>query len=60
MKVYNLRGELVRTLHSGEFQVQDFRWDGADERGKGVASGVYVVKAETGSNQLTKKIALVR
>ena len=27
----NLRGELVRTLHSGEFVRQQFRWEGADE-----------------------------
>jgi hypothetical protein len=60
VKVYNLRGELVRTLHSGEFQTQEFRWDGADERGKAVASGIYVVKAETGDVRQTKKIALVR
>jgi hypothetical protein len=60
VKVYNVRGELVRTLHSGEFQTQEFRWDGADQRGKAVASGVYVVKAATGETQHTKKIALVR
>jgi len=59
VKVYNLRGELIRTLHSGEFTVEEFRWDGTDERGRAVASGVYVVKA-TGPATHTAKVALVK
>ena len=46
VRVFNLRGELVRTLHSGEFQTVQFRWDGTDSRGAAVASGVYVVQAD--------------
>ena len=60
VRVYNLRGELVRTLHSGEFLARDFTWDGTDQRGKSVASGVYVVKAEAGGSEHSRKIALVR
>lgn len=60
VKVFNLRGELVRTLHTGEFQVESFRWDGTDNRGASVASGVYVVKGVAGDQVLTKKAALVK
>ena len=60
MKVYNLRGELVRTLHAGEFQTQEFTWDGTDTRGASVASGVYVIQARADGQVATKKAALVK
>jgi hypothetical protein len=60
VKVFNLRGELVRTLHRGEFQTQEFRWDGVDEHGASVASGVYVVQAEVGGETQSAKLALVK
>jgi hypothetical protein len=60
VKVFNLRGELVRTLHSGEFRTQEFRWNGVDERGASVASGVYVVQASADGSTQSAKIALVK
>ena len=60
VKVFNLRGELVKTLHSGEFTTQSFTWDGTDNRGASVASGVYVVQAEAAGQVQTKKAALVK
>jgi hypothetical protein len=60
VKVYNLRGELVRTLHEGEFQSSDFNWDGTDDRGATVASGVYIVRATADGEVRIAKTALVR
>jgi hypothetical protein len=63
VKVYNLRGELVRTLHTGEFtQVGGFSetWDGTDNRGATVASGVYLIKANADGQVRTAKAALVK
>jgi flagellar hook assembly protein FlgD len=60
VKVFNLRGELVRTLHTGEFQTQTFTWDGTDNRGASVASGVYVIKADANGQVQTAKAALVK
>ena len=60
VKVFNLRGELVRTLHSGEYQTQTFTWDGTDNRGASVASGVYVIQASSNGQVQTKKAALVK
>jgi len=60
VKVYNLRGELVRTLHSGEFRVTEFTWDGKDHKGASVASGVYVVRAEADGKRFNAKVALVK
>ncbi|RKZ11906.1 hypothetical protein DRQ32_04880 [bacterium] len=60
VKVFNLRGELVRTLHNGVFQVQEFAWDGVDDHGASVASGVYIVQAQAGGNTYGVKLALVK
>jgi hypothetical protein len=60
VKVFNLRGELVTTLHSGEFQTQEFRWEGTDDRGASVSSGVYLIRATDGSVTQTQKVALVK
>lgn len=59
VRVFNLRGELVRTLHSGAFVSQEFRWDGTDTKGAPVSSGVYLIRATDGSMTQTTKVALV-
>jgi flagellar hook assembly protein FlgD len=46
--VYNVRGQLVKTLIDGVRPAgadQTIVWDGADERGSSVASGVYFYEA---------------
>jgi len=60
--VYNLSGQLVRTLidapqAAGRFQIN---WDGKDETGNGVASGVYLYRLEAGNFAETKKMILLR
>jgi hypothetical protein len=60
VKVFNLRGELVRTLHSGAYQTQTFTWDGTDNHGASVASGVYVIQASSEGRVQTRKAALVK
>ena len=62
LKVYNIRGALVRTLvdderKSGEYQVI---WDGKNERGEAVASGIYFYKLKAGGYSETKKMILLR
>jgi hypothetical protein len=60
IRIYDLRGQLVRVLHDGEFTAETFRWDGKDGGGSFVASGVYLVQATAGEVAQTRKIALVR
>lgn len=59
LEVFDLRGQRVRQLHSGAFGDQPFTWDGTDERGLAVASGVYVVRAEAAGSTYSAKVALV-
>jgi len=62
LRVYNLAGQLLRTLvdapqAAGHFQIT---WDGKDDTGNGVASGVYLYRLEAESFAETKKMILLR
>jgi len=62
VKLYNLRGQLVTTLHAGELGIgtHEFVWTGLDSNGATVASGVYMVEAVGAGQRVIQKIALVK
>jgi flagellar hook assembly protein FlgD len=62
LKVYDIAGQLVRTLATGHEQAgsHEILWDSRDTRGNQVASGVYFVQLEAGENTATKKILLIK
>ena len=62
VRIYDPAGRLVRALvdellPAGE---HGFVWDGADGRGRQVASGVYFVRAEAGRQVGSRKVVLLR
>ena len=62
LAIYNLLGQRVRTLVNlrqspGEYTV---RWDGRNEAGRPVSSGLYFYRLQTGDKQLMRKMLLVR
>jgi hypothetical protein len=62
LAVYDLQGGLVRTLvddsqGSGGYSVD---WDGSDDRGRRVASGVYFYVLEAAGERLTRKLVLLK
>ncbi len=62
VKIFNLRGELVRTLvndvqTAGEHTVL---WDGTSNSGSSVSSGVYFYEARSGSDVQVNKITMVK
>jgi hypothetical protein len=62
LKIYNVRGALVKTLVNG-YRVRNIYkeiWDGKDNTGQSVASGVYFYKLITGDFRATKKMVLLR
>ncbi len=61
IQLYNLTGQLVRTLVSGELAagVHVVRWDGRDDHGQRVAAGVYFYSLKTEAFQQRKKMVLL-
>jgi len=53
VKVYNLKGELVKELDSS---TPALTWDGTDNRGKQTPTGIYLLKADSGTHQTTLKL----
>ena len=62
VRVYNVAGELVRTLANGQHAAgpHAVTWDGRDEAGSPVSSGVYFYKLVAGSFSQTKKMVLLK
>ena len=64
LKVYNVAGQLVRTLVDAEQErrVEGFtaRWDGRDNAGQSVSSGVYFYKLVTPAFTDTRKMVLLK
>jgi hypothetical protein len=61
LSVYDLRGRRVRTLvqRRVEAGVHRATWQGHDDHGKRVGSGVYFYKLKAGSYEKTRKLVLV-
>ncbi len=62
LKVYNVAGQLVRTLVNGEMDAttHSITWNGTNDRGSAVASGIYFYKMETKDFSQTKKMVMLR
>ena len=60
--LYNLSGQLVRTLMDGERPAGSYSvmWDGTDDAGRDVASGVYVCRMTAGEYRSVRKMLLTR
>jgi len=62
LDIYDVQGRLVRSLVSGVRPAgpNEVRWDGADARGRGVASGTYFARLQAGGQQAVTSLTLVR
>jgi hypothetical protein len=62
LKIYNVAGQLVRTLVNGARDAKSHTvlWDGANDRGSAVASGIYFYKMDTKDFSQTRKMVLLR
>ncbi len=62
LKIYNTKGQLVRTLvddvrEAGKHSVV---WNGKDNRGNSVASGLYFYRLSSDGNTVTRKMLLAK
>jgi hypothetical protein len=62
LTVYDLAGRRVRSLVSGEIPGgrHSVTWDGRNDEGRNVATGVYFYRLESRDETLTKKLVLLR
>lgn len=62
LKIYNILGQLVRTLMDEEKLPGEYRaiWDGRDDNGNNLSSGIYFYKINTNKNSEVKKLILVK
>jgi hypothetical protein len=63
LKIYNVAGQLVKTLQDGVMDAgsHELTWDGSNNLGSNVASGVYFYKINAGDNyENMKKMVLLR
>ncbi len=64
LKIYNTLGQEVRTLLNGQAQTAnrayEIVWDGKDNKGSAVSSGIYLYRLEAGSFVKTRKMMLLK
>ncbi len=60
--VYNVEGEVVRTLFDGEGRAgrNQVTWDGTDAQGNEVARGIYFCRIEAGGTSATDKVVFIK
>src|SRR5262249_38350695 len=63
LRVFDVAGQNVRTLVAGESMPAGSyqrSWDGRDDHGRSVASGVYVVRVDGSAEHAAQRAVLVR
>ncbi|MFC2075721.1 T9SS type A sorting domain-containing protein [candidate division KSB1 bacterium] len=62
LKIYDLNGRLVRTLIDRSFPPGHYRlnWDGTDNSGKRLGSGVYFYQIKAGKLHDTRKMVMLK
>jgi hypothetical protein len=62
LTIFNIIGQRVKTLGDDYMDagVHTFTWDGTNEKGEAVSSGVYLYRVVTEGNVVTKKMILMK
>jgi hypothetical protein len=62
LKIYNVRGQLVRVLAEGEAEPGSHQvvWDGRNDKGEEVSSGVYFYRLAVGDEVQTRRMVLLK
>jgi hypothetical protein len=61
VEVYDLAGRRVNTLAEGNWSagLHTLTWDGRDDRGQSLASGIYFIRLHSGRTELVRRAVLV-
>ena len=62
LHIYNINGQVVRDLVNNNLSggLHSVRWDGKDNYGRVVASGIYLYRLKSSSEQITKRLMLIK
>jgi parallel beta-helix repeat protein len=62
ISIYNIKGQKVKTLVTGTQPAGEYNvsWNGKDESGKDVTSGIYFYKLKTQKNEIIRKMLLLK
>ncbi|HUW22831.1 MAG TPA: T9SS type A sorting domain-containing protein [bacterium] len=63
IRVYSINGELVRTLVENTTEMEPtvpLQWDGRNDKGRVVGSGVYLVNLKIGKSSKTVKVVVLK
>ncbi len=62
VNIYNLKGQLVRTLHSDTKSAgfHNLTWDGMDSRQNRCAAGIYLLRTQGTMTQLSQKVVKLK
>jgi hypothetical protein len=62
INIYNVKGQIVKSLLSNKSNTGKHAliWDGTDENGNLVASGMYIIKTDANAHRITKKVLVVK
>ncbi len=62
LQIYDLLGRRSRMLYSGYIKAGNYNmtWDGSDDRGNPVSSGIYFYKLNVGKTTLTNRMTLIK
>lgn len=59
LRVYNLKGQLIRELYQGEAR-SEVTWDGKDHKGDEVSSGIYFIRALQSGHSVSRKLIRIK
>jgi len=60
LRIYNLKGELARVLEAKTLGWNELNWDGCDQRGQHLPSGIYLLQIKSGMLSQARKVVLKR
>ncbi|HNJ72221.1 MAG TPA: T9SS type A sorting domain-containing protein [bacterium] len=62
LTVYNTLGQRIRLVTQGVFSAGTYRviWDGRNDQGAAVASGIYIYRLESDGNFFSKRMMLIK
>lgn len=60
LKIYNLKGQLVKEFNNLTSQDTHIVWKGRDKNNNEIPSGIYLTKLVAGSSRIVKKVTLLK